>query len=314
MGGGNFLRSAAIIVLLGAGASVAAGQPADEGPGKTLDADREILKQIKEAYKAQYEVPEDVLQDLRKSYKQPSAQREASMIRDLRRLYLLSEAHEQAILREIHKAIEHPSAEQEARLFREIEKAERLPNGAVAPTIQASQAEKLFGKLDLNADGRLETTELTDSLRSERFRWDANRDGSIDLREFFAYYQGRLRWLADEVAAGRIDLGLKRGGPVIQIEDEDARPNVYRAGKLPRGLPSWFESLDFDKDGQIGLYEWRRAGKALNEFGALDRNDDGLITPEEALRYLAHNQNGNGFASAADRAMPFASKKGKKQP
>jgi hypothetical protein len=56
-------------------------------------------------------------------------------------------------------------------------------------------------------------------------------------------------------------------------------------GKLPRGLPAWFEQLDTDKDGQIGLYEWKGAGRPIAEFLAMDLNRDGFVTVEEALRY-----------------------------
>jgi hypothetical protein len=57
-----------------------------------------------------------------------------------------------------------------------------------------------------------------------------------------------------------------------------------RYGKLPPGLPDFFTELDADKDGQVGLYEWRAAGRKTDEFTALDADGDGLITPREWLR------------------------------
>src|SRR5207248_2395219 len=65
--------------------------------------------------------------------------------------------------------------------------------------------------------------------------------------------------------------------------EEVRRPVVFRAGKLPKDLPGWFEQLDTDQDGQVGLYEWVQAGHSPADFKALDRNDDGFLTAEELL-------------------------------
>lgn len=234
---------------------------------KPLDEEKELLNQIKEAHKAPFEVPQDILKELRKAYQQPSPEREAKIFKEIRRLYLPTPEQEVAILRAIRRAYQQPSAEQEERLFQEIGTAKRLPEGTVPPSVQVEQAGKLFRKLDLNGDGLLNYDEMSDAVRSERGRWDTNRDGFIDRNEYWAYYQGRLRSLAEAVT-------------------QEPRPVVYHAGKLPPGLPNWFVKLDTDGDGQVGLYEWKLSGRPFQEFEGVDRNGDGFLTAEELLRYL----------------------------
>jgi hypothetical protein len=305
-----------VILMLLVGMGEALGQPPGKGKGPQgpPDEEKEILKEIREAYKAPFEVHEDVLKELRKSYQQPSPDREAKIFRELRRLYELSADQEAAVLREIRRAYERPSAEQEERVFREIGRADRLPEGAVPPSVQAEQARKIFLRLDRNGDGVLSPDEMPDPLRVERARWDTNRDGFIDLGEYWAYYQGRLRSLSEQVASGQIELGLKRGGPVISTvptPEEKPRPAVYRAGKLPPGVPSWFARLDTDGDGQIGLYEWKQSGRPLEEFFTMDRNGDGFLTIEELMHYLAQQpQNrSEGLTRAGTRTISTSGKR-----
>lgn len=253
---------------------------------------RAILNEIEEAYKAPREVHEDVIGQLRKSYQKPSEARETKIFEELRRLYAMTPAQESTILAEIRKAYQQPSADQELRIFQEIAKAEALPLGTVPPSVQMRQAEKLFKGLDSNGDGVLSHNEQSDLLRAERGRWDANRDGVIDQAEFWAFYQGHLGDLSVRVARGEIKL---KEGLVPQFElkttpaAEKPRPTVVRAGKLPAGLPTWFGELDLDRDAQVGLYEWRKSGRPLAEFRAMDQNGDGFITVDELTRYLGKN-------------------------
>jgi hypothetical protein len=286
-------------------------QPAGVFPqGKSdpapLDENREILKLIRETYADQYDVPEDVLGDLRKSYAKPSASREASIFSDLRRLYIISPEREAAILLEIRKAYEQPTPEQEKRIFREIDKAPRVPQGAVALRRQQNQAAKLFQKFDLDGDERLHPDEMSDTLRRLRQRWDADGNGWIDPDEFWVFYQERLRDLSDQVLAGKIDLGLKNGGPLIVRKTAEAPALRVR---LPEGLPLWFTQLDLDRDGQISLFEWRKGGKALKDFPALDRNDDGLATADEVLRLIALG----GDAAFSNAARDYDERRAKKK-
>jgi Ca2+-binding EF-hand superfamily protein len=319
------LTGATMLVLL---VGMAAGQPPpepgtkDKPPKPPPNEEKAILEEIREAYKAPFEVHEDVLKALRKSYEQPSPDREAKIFKELRRLYELSPDREAAILKEIRTAYDKRSTEQETRVFQEITRAPRLANGTVPATVQADQARKLFQRFDANGDGVLTTDEMPDDLRADRGRWDTNRDGLIDQAEYATYHLGRLRHLSEQVVAGQIDLKLKRGGPGTDPQPADPtrpadpippadvpatdtiekRPVVARAGRLPPGLPDWFVKLDSDGDGQIGLYEWKTSSRPLAEFSDIDRNGDGLITPDEMLRYLTDHPDAKSAVTTSGKS------------
>jgi hypothetical protein len=138
-----------------------------------------------------------------------------------------------------------------------------------------------FNDMDRNHDGVLSHDELNGhQLQDERDRYDANGDGFIDLNEYKSYATARMGPMG----------GPQQGGPGGRDRDrEDAdeprRPVMYRAGNLPRDFP--YASLDEngDKDGQVGLYEWKNAGKRISEFQDLDLNKDGFLTVDEYYRY-----------------------------
>ena len=64
-------------------------------------------------------------------------------------------------------------------------------------------------------------------------------------------------------------------------------------------IPDWFEQLDTDKDGQIGLYEWVKAGRSIDDFRLIDRNDDGFLTIEEVMGYVRNGSKNPGTAIAS---------------
>jgi Ca2+-binding EF-hand superfamily protein len=136
------------------------------------------------------------------------------------------------------------------------------------------KVEAAFRRLDRNGDGRLTEEEMPKALRKEWRQWDANHDGAIDLAEYRAWSAGRKERKL-----------LKRyRQAVVPPPPEEKKSPVYRAGKLPKGLPRWFQPLDADNDGQIGLYEWLKAGRRVEDFQALDRDGDGFLTIKEILR------------------------------
>jgi hypothetical protein len=299
--------------------SMAAGQPPEPGKKEKVkgppDEERVILEEIREAYKAPYEVPKDMAKELRKAYEKPSPDREEKVLEEARRMYDLSGGREEAILRLIRTGYDRPVPGQEDRVIQEIQKAPRLPEGTVPTTVRIDQARKLFQKLDANGDGLLTTDEMPEALRSDRVRWDTNKDGFIDQAEYAVYHESRLRQMSEQVAAGQIDLKLKIKSvdPAANLPatdptrpapagEPDKRPAVFRAGKLPPGLPDWFVKLDTDGDGQVGLYEWKTSGRPLAEFADIDRNGDGLITPDEMLRYLADHPEAKAAVTSSGKS------------
>lgn len=179
------------------------------------------------------------------------------------------------------------------------------PGGGNGQPNWTQWAEQRFSQLDQNGDGYLNSDEMPEDLKSELDKWDTDRNGLIDLNEFKAYFQARMQQRMAERGAGG-----SPGGDPIYIEtpeqQERQRPVVYHAGNLPKELPAWFAALDTDKDGQIGLYEWKASGRSLEEFRRIDRNDDGFLTVEEVLYYVAQQKKNGGGRDMAAGGRPGA--------
>jgi len=153
------------------------------------------------------------------------------------------------------------------------------------------EARRFFVMLDRNKDGVIDREEARRVPTLRDFdRYDLNLDGKISIDEYIEAYR-------DE--QGRRGRGSRAGEAILPGTDqpppeEEKRPVVYRAGKLPKELPAWFGQMDEDKDGQVGLYEWKKSGKPItgpDGFLSMDANGDGFLTVEEVLRYLrATNQ------------------------
>jgi Ca2+-binding EF-hand superfamily protein len=172
-------------------------------------------------------------------------------------------------------------------------------------------AEGMFRRLDQNGDGLLNNDEMPEELRNERDKWDTNKDGFIDLNEFKAYFTARFQQrMQENAAAAQAWAGVTAPDATAPAEEEDKKPVVYRAGKLPKELPAWFQQLDTDSDGQIGLYEWKASGRPMKEFEQMDRNGDGFLTVEEVLYYMNKNKTSavasgqNGAPNGASFASP----------
>jgi Ca2+-binding EF-hand superfamily protein len=160
-------------------------------------------------------------------------------------------------------------------------------NVQMTPEEMDQMAITRFKRGDTSGDGVLNEDEI--NAMSPKFaevwkKWDTNKDGVIDLEEYKAYFR--------DVMAQRLAMNNNnQSGPTSKVEivteeDWEKRPTVYRAGHLPKELPAWFAMYDTDQDGQVGLYEWRRAGQPFDRFQEMDRNGDGLLTAEEVLYFM----------------------------
>ncbi|MCS6866012.1 MAG: hypothetical protein RMJ56_02235 [Gemmataceae bacterium] len=150
------------------------------------------------------------------------------------------------------------------------------------------EARKVFQQLDRDSSGWLEPAEWSERLRAQARDYDADRDGRISFPEYRAYFEGRVVRI---MTTGTDEpLSATSPAPGGEANIPSGRfPTPIRYGQLPSGLPKWFVDLDTDRDGQISLYEWKSEGYSLAEFQALDLNGDGLLPPEEYLRYLRYH-------------------------
>jgi hypothetical protein len=161
--------------------------------------------------------------------------------------------------------------------FRQYARQALLPKGrAGKPDDPFADADRTFRVLDRDGSGVLEPEEWTEQLKAAR---DADRDGNgrISRDEYRAYFQARVTTALELVrAAEAARTAAAAGAPLPPV----------RPGKRPSALPKWFEQLDTDGDGQIGLYEWRMAGLPTDRFKEMDLDGDGLLTVAEYLRYV----------------------------
>jgi hypothetical protein len=157
------------------------------------------------------------------------------------------------------------------------------------PQIDDARIRDSFNRRDLNHDGYIELSELTSdrdqALRDEFDKWDKNHNGKLEFEEYKEYFLARMQYNRDQYG----DRG-NRGGPQgmdeFQQQPEEEKQVVYRRlSDLPKELPPWFTQIPHNPKypGQIALYEWKNAGRTVEEFRKYDRNMDGFITVEEVL-------------------------------
>jgi hypothetical protein len=141
-----------------------------------------------------------------------------------------------------------------------------------------AELEAAFRSHKLNKDGYLTKENSSPLLRAQWDIWDFDGNGLIDAQEYKAYKMAeRIGW---KPTSGTPN-------PFRPSWAIDPPTPVYRKGKLPQGLPQWFMDLSANnEEAQIYLFDWRQAGRADEEFFAMDRNSDGILTADEVMSYL----------------------------
>lgn len=196
-----------------------------------------------------------------------------------------------------------------------------------------------FAEYDRNRDGRVSYDEASDRTKPYFKSADKNNDGHLDFGEYKGYVEERMAQFrggpprggppsssssGDSSDSSRRDSSSYRGGYRSDSSssssdrksdsktDSIPKPIAIRFGKLPDELPDWFRELDIDRDGQIGLYEWRKDDRETEEFLAVDANDDGLLTAEEWIRSekrAEEKKKLDELLAVAGGALPTASDK-----
>lgn len=125
-------------------------------------------------------------------------------------------------------------------------------------------------------------------------RYDVDDNGVIDRREFVSSRSpyGNLA-AADFDHDGQADADEVSKWLMFQVKAKH---------KTDAGLPIELRHLDADQDGQLTLTEFAQppTPESLAQFRAMDRNDDGLVTPRECSqdKLVARNQGLISFEQA----------------
>lgn len=148
---------------------------------------------------------------------------------------------------------------------------------------------EIFMRLDENGDLRLDRSEIPEFCREQMIACDANHDGKIDFQEFTSSIP---KLPTPPAVRATVAASALVNPPEPGQEIPTYEPQVQ---KRSGDVPMWFLQLDRSKDGHIAIYEWPPG--RLMEFRALDLNDDGFITLEEAKKAEAIKNAAKGESS-----------------
>jgi Ca2+-binding EF-hand superfamily protein len=147
-------------------------------------------------------------------------------------------------------------------------------------------ADKVFRALDRNSDGFLQPSEFTAKLREERLGIDPKLTGKLTKEEYRSYFHSRVSTGIEATIARREAEKAAEKAAVEKAQVEKAARKGQPVKAATPRLPDWFAELDTNMDGQIALREWRKSGRSLAQFMAMDLDGDGLLTKTEYFKYI----------------------------
>ena len=127
---------------------------------------------------------------------------------------------------------------------------------------------------DKDGDGKVSFAEADDQLRRNFQKMDRNGDGFIDAEDTAPRRAAvvAVEWAVATGAAWAWEwvwavTTASAAGQATTVAGRPKRSSPSRwLRPPPKDLPEWFDKDDVNKDGQVALHEWRRAGKDLAEF------------------------------------------------
>ena len=165
-------------------------------------------------------------------------------------------------------------------------------------------ADFMFGRYDKNKSGVLEKDEWGSIRGGGAEDADKNKDQKISKEELSEWMSSRMSrggWGgrgrgSSEGRGDRSSRGRSRGSRSESSRDErsntaSSAPGSYRGmdtdERLSKyeDLPEWFGDLDANRDGQVMMAEYYASWseKKASDFRQFDLNDDGIVTPKEAI-------------------------------
>lgn len=135
-----------------------------------------------------------------------------------------------------------------------------------------SRGGNIFEVLDSRRDGQLTARELRDS--EDLFeQYDRNNDGVVQSQELVTSYRIEITFGEDDIT--RLLGDGNAATPAINVAS-NAQPRQM----LGADVPAWFRFMDRNGDGEV---TWNEFPAKRELFEQLDTNEDGLLSPEEAI-------------------------------